>query len=181
LGDAGGKADGTHLLTVTGIGEYRGSRTRILLADDDPQVRELFAGKLRSAGYRVSEAQSGAEALSLLRGSSFAEIDGLEVLKIVRTEFPRLRVLAISGCLPGVLLKAAESFGARLALDKSLASQLLVESTRKVLRGRNRRAGRPNRIVHLWCGTIIVRCSSIRTLAGRADATSDAGNCCDCR
>lgn len=133
---------------MTAIRESPESGARILLADDDPHVRRLFAGQLRSAGYRVIEAQSGLEALSLLRGLPFQllvldldlklpDIDGFEVLKIVRSEFPRLQILALSSYLQGALLKAAECFGARLALDKTLAPRLLVETTRKLLGERN--------------------------------------------
>ena len=115
---------------------------QILVADDEPAVRGLFAKQLRSAGYCVSEAESGLEALRLLREISFQllvldlempEIDGFEVLKIVRAEFPGLQVLVISGYLEGVLLKAAECFGAVLTLEKTSAPRFLVEAARKLL------------------------------------------------
>jgi len=115
---------------------------RILVADDEPEICKLFAGQLRSAGYSVSEAQSGAEALRLLRGNAFdllvldldmPDIDGFEVLKIVRSEFPHLQVLVVSGYLEGSLLQAAECLGARLTLEKTSASRLLVKTARKLL------------------------------------------------
>lgn len=61
------------------------------------------------------------------------DIDGFEVLKIVRSEFPHFEVLVISGYLEGALLKAAECLGASLSLDKANAPRLLVETTRKLL------------------------------------------------
>ena len=115
---------------------------RILVVDDDPQVRRLFARKLRSAGYSVSEAQSGRQALVVLRGSRFdlmvldlemPDTDGFEVLKSMRSEQPHLRVLVISGYMQGGLLEAAEWFGATATIDKLTAPQSLVETARRLL------------------------------------------------
>jgi CheY-like chemotaxis protein len=116
--------------------------SRILVADDDPRTRKLFVKKLRSAGYAVSEARSGTEALSLLRGMHYRllvldldmpDSDGFEVLKTVRSDFPHLLVLVVSGYMHGVLLKAAECFGARLTLERTTATRLLVPMARKLL------------------------------------------------
>jgi CheY-like chemotaxis protein len=43
----------------------------ILLVEDDPDIRELFAETLRQAGVEVATAENGFEALRLLRESSF--------------------------------------------------------------------------------------------------------------
>jgi CheY-like chemotaxis protein len=43
-----------------------GAPPRILLVDDDPQLRAMFANFLRHAGYAVLEAQNGADALTVL-------------------------------------------------------------------------------------------------------------------
>ena len=40
---------------------------RIILAEDDPIMRELACAKLAEAGYRVTAAEDGAAALALLR------------------------------------------------------------------------------------------------------------------
>ena len=115
---------------------------RVLIADDDPQVRKLFARKLRSAGYSVSEAKTGAEAVILLRGMRFRllvldldmpDTDGFGVLKTVRSEFPYVQVLVVSGYMQGVLLRAAECFGAVGTLEKPAAAQDLLEAARRVL------------------------------------------------
>jgi CheY-like chemotaxis protein len=45
--------------------------TPILLVEDDPDIRELFAETLRQAGVQVATAENGFEALRLLRESSF--------------------------------------------------------------------------------------------------------------
>src|SRR5438046_1494571 len=90
--------------------------TRILVADDNHRVRWVFARKLRSAGYSVSEAKSGAEALALLRGVHYRLLvldldmrasDGFDVMKTVRADFPHVLVLVTSGYMHGILLRAA--------------------------------------------------------------------------
>ena len=70
-------------------------KTRILVVDDDPDGLELVDVHLRSAGYEVLLAQTGHEALDLVRSRlpdlvvldlMLPEIDGLEVCKLMRRE-----------------------------------------------------------------------------------------------
>jgi len=114
---------------------------RILVVDDDPQVRELFGVLLERAGYGVSQAKSGREALKSLRHNRFdilvldlemPDLDGFDVLKVTRSEFKRLKVLVVSGYLDGVLLKAAECLGAAASLNKTEAPGSLVKIVRRL-------------------------------------------------
>jgi CheY-like chemotaxis protein len=69
--------------------------SRVLVVDDDPNVRDLIAFRLRKAGHRVLCAESGAEALDLVetRGApdvavldvSMPEMSGLELLPTMRS------------------------------------------------------------------------------------------------
>jgi CheY-like chemotaxis protein len=45
--------------------------TPILLVEDDPDIRELFAETLRQAGVQVATAENGFEALRILREGGF--------------------------------------------------------------------------------------------------------------
>jgi DNA-binding NtrC family response regulator len=116
------------------------STSRVLVVDDQPQVRKLLAGKLKSAGYTVSEAGSDLQTLDVLRSKCFhvlvldldmSDAGGFEVLKTVRSEMPHLRVLVIS--VQPELLEAAEWFGAVAAVDKVSAPDLLVKTVRRLL------------------------------------------------
>ncbi len=46
-------------------GGDRANRTRILVADDNPQIREMLTARLERCGYQVFAAANGQEALEL--------------------------------------------------------------------------------------------------------------------
>lgn len=71
------------------------SEPLVLIADDDPRVREVLDAYLRGAGFRTELAQNGKRALELWRAASpdlllldlmMPETDGLEVVRRVRAE-----------------------------------------------------------------------------------------------
>jgi DNA-binding response OmpR family regulator len=53
--------------------------TTILVADDDPDIRELVTDKLEGAGYDVISVQDGASALSMIR----SRMPDLAVLDVI--------------------------------------------------------------------------------------------------
>jgi diguanylate cyclase (GGDEF)-like protein len=69
--------------------------TTVLVADDEPGVRELLRRMLSAAGWRVRCASDGEEALALARGEApdlvlldvrMPKLDGLAVLRLLREE-----------------------------------------------------------------------------------------------
>jgi two-component system cell cycle sensor histidine kinase/response regulator CckA len=80
----------------------------ILLVEDEPAVRGLFAQALRQAGYQVIEARNGAEALQvfdriegkidlLLTDIRMPFLGGTELAGQLLARRPELRLLYISG------------------------------------------------------------------------------------
>ncbi len=80
----------------------------VLLVEDDAAVRDTVAGMISSLGYRVVTAPDGAAALSLLQAERAPDllltdvvmpggIDGLELARRARVQYPSLRVLLASG------------------------------------------------------------------------------------
>jgi CheY-like chemotaxis protein len=122
-----------HTKLPTGSTEMISSTARVLVANNEPQVRKLFVRKLKLAGYVVSEASTGRKTLEVLQSARFDVLvldldipgdDSLDVLKVVRADMPHLRVLVISSRRQ--LLEAAGWFGAVAAIDKVGAPDRLV-------------------------------------------------------
>ena len=79
---------------------------RILIADDDQQVRQILKIFLTKQGYHVDEAENGAQVLSLLDRAPpdlvfldivMPDIDGIETLRWIRQKYPELSVLIMTG------------------------------------------------------------------------------------
>lgn len=78
----------------------------ILLAEDDPTLREALAAFLRHRGHRVTLARHGGEALAALQENDFSLVvtdlimpvaDGLEVLRAARRREPPPLVVIMTG------------------------------------------------------------------------------------
>jgi two-component system nitrogen regulation response regulator NtrX len=80
----------------------------ILVVDDEADIRALICGILSDEGYETREAGTSTAALAAIRSRrptlaildiwlQGSELDGLEILKIVRRELPDLPVVMISG------------------------------------------------------------------------------------
>lgn len=79
---------------------------RILVVDDDEQIRHVSEQVFSQAGYEVRTANDGFEALALMRKAlpdliisdlNMPNMSGFELLSIVRRRFPQLPVIAITG------------------------------------------------------------------------------------
>jgi two-component system nitrogen regulation response regulator NtrX len=78
----------------------------ILIVDDEESIRQSLTGALKDEGYRVAVANSGGEALEFLKSERpdavlldiwMPEMDGIETLKRIKTDWPDLIVLMMSG------------------------------------------------------------------------------------
>lgn len=76
---------------------------RVLVADDDPVFREVAGACLRNAGFEVSQAVEGAQAMEMLQRETYdlaiidllmPRIDGLRLIALIRAT-PQLRHLPI--------------------------------------------------------------------------------------
>jgi CheY-like chemotaxis protein len=86
------------------------SKHQVLVVDDDRSVRDSIAMLLIAAGYDVSTAHHGFDALLQLRRMQPAliisdlnmpEMSGFEFLSVVRRRFPQIPVVAMSGAYKG--------------------------------------------------------------------------------
>ena len=101
---------------------------KILVIDDEPQVRRLIRQMLTRAGHTVQEASDGAEGLAQLRVDPpdliitdilMPNKEGIETIRDVRRQVPGLPILVISGN-PGssLYMEMARMLGAHAALAK---------------------------------------------------------------
>lgn len=115
------------------------SRETILLVEDEPAVRQLFAQALTRAGYRVYEARNGQEALQvfddlseaihlLLTDMRMPYMGGAELAQHLRARSRTLKLLCISGYPGG----DAKDLGADF-LAKPFSRDDLLAKVREVL------------------------------------------------
>jgi DNA-binding response OmpR family regulator len=78
----------------------------ILVVDDERDVAEAIEAVLAHAGFTVIVAESAAQGLEAVMNHKFdvvvtdiimPKVNGLELIRKVRTRYPRVRVIAISG------------------------------------------------------------------------------------
>jgi DNA-binding NarL/FixJ family response regulator len=119
---------------------------RIVVADDHTIVREGLKQLLGAAGDLtvVGEAQNGHETLERVRALEFDLLlldmsmpgkSGIELIRQVRAEKPRLRILVLSMHEEHQYAVRAIRAGAAGYLTKESASRQLVEAIRKVASG----------------------------------------------
>jgi CheY-like chemotaxis protein len=125
---------------------------RVLVVDDDPQMRAMVARVLQPAGCDVRLAANGAEALRALERGDIdlvvtdllmPDIDGIELIRTLAARAPELPVAVLSGADasgPGNLLWAALMFGAAAALEKPIAPAELRATVDRLLAMRRARA-----------------------------------------
>jgi signal transduction histidine kinase len=81
-------------------------KERILIVDDEPLILDMVASYVGHIGFEATTAQNGLEALDRLRKEPFTilitdvkmpEMDGFELMKAVRSEFPDVHIIAMTG------------------------------------------------------------------------------------
>ena len=100
---------------------------RVLVIEDNAELREYLRRTLESRGYEVLNARNGKEALGLLDGQVFhavltdlfmPEMDGIETIGALKRRLPGVRIIAMSG-RPGVdYLAVARELGVSRTLRK---------------------------------------------------------------
>ncbi len=79
---------------------------RILIIEDDPELRRVLSTVLEAEGYDVTVAEGGSQAVETAHGATFdlvvADIrmegmDGLEALETIQSEQPEVRSLVVTG------------------------------------------------------------------------------------
>jgi DNA-binding response OmpR family regulator len=115
------------------------ARETILLVEDEPAVRQLFAQALMRAGYRVHEARNGQEAMKLfdqygetidllLTDLRMPYMGGAELAQQLRAKRSTLKLICVSGYPGGTDSDTAADF-----LAKPFSRDDLLAKVREVL------------------------------------------------
>jgi CheY-like chemotaxis protein len=117
--------------------------SRILIVDDDAEVRRVLAQMLVRRGYEVSEAGNGKEALAMLKADEKIEVmvtdlvmpefEGFETIKACRQVCPSLKIVAISGAFGGEFLAMALRLGADFTLPKPIRPDIFIQTVQRLM------------------------------------------------
>jgi len=115
---------------------------RILVVDDDPTIRHGVSTVLGQAGYRITEATSGEEALAAFRAEPFSIVitdivmgtmSGLDLLHQIRLLDPEVLLIVITSHASLETATAALRAGAHDYLTKPLDLSQVVAMTRQAV------------------------------------------------
>ncbi|MGX5187025.1 response regulator transcription factor [Streptomyces avermitilis] len=131
---------------MSGTPGPRNGRVRVLIVDDEPALTELLSVAVTEAGWRPYPAADGHSALRLARGCAphavvldgmLPDLDGLQVLRRLRYESPKLPVLMLTA--RDALERRIE--GLAMGADDYVTKPFSLEEVVLRLRGLLRRAG----------------------------------------
>ena len=94
------------LKTIDNVGQMEIAKASILVADDEESLRAGLSSVLENAGYEVTIARDGDEAMAAVRAKRFdlalldikmPKADGLQVLRFIKEKVPGTRVMMLTG------------------------------------------------------------------------------------
>ncbi len=141
------------------------ARPQILIVDDEPNVRRVLATLLDQAGYATIRAESGTQALDLVRAQDpdlvltdlkMPEMDGIELLARLSESFPEIPVIVLTA--HGTVENAVEAMkrGAHDFLTKPFDKTQVVDLIARALdqAARSRRELRGPLPTDDFCGMV---------------------------
>jgi len=133
---------GENLGIMTDFDAQPGLAGKVLVVDDEEDIRNLFAEILTDCGYEVHVTADGVEAQKVLQAGSYDLVitdlvmpnrEGIETIQEIRRSYPRLKIIAVSGAFGGRFLEAAAMLGAAATLLKPVSPNQLIEAVRRTL------------------------------------------------
>jgi CheY-like chemotaxis protein len=116
--------------------------THLLIVDDEPDLREIFAAWFRNLGCNVTEASDGVEALEALAKGSFdaiisdvgmPKLDGIQLMKRIQTSGPHTPVLVLISGFNDMTRADAYDLGVEVVLSKPCERKHLIAALRTCL------------------------------------------------
>ena len=128
------------------------SRQRILVVEDDRDIRQVNAMVLMHSGYAVDMAEDGAAAWEALQANRYdllvtdnnmPRLTGMDLLKEVRSAGMKLPVIMATGTVPTQELAQNPWLEPVAPLEKPYAADLLLETVKNVLHAAPRKNSQP--------------------------------------
>jgi two-component system cell cycle sensor histidine kinase/response regulator CckA len=118
------------------------TKTSILVADDDREIRQLIGSFLENEGYNIHTAGNGRDALAILKKAKIGivvtdlampERDGIEMISDIRRDYADVKIIAMSGAFTGGVLESAKQLGADAILPKPIEMEHLLRTLQGIL------------------------------------------------
>ncbi len=119
------------------------TKQRILVVDDEDDLRNLLTGLLTDAGYEISSAADGQEAISILKKEKFdltlldiqmPSVNGIQVLKFIKQNAPKTKSIMLTGYADLKHAMEAKEFGARDFIGKPYKLEDILNTVARVLK-----------------------------------------------
>ncbi len=118
---------------------------KIVVLDDDNDIRTVLRMTLEKAGYEVEDFHDGDALISFLQNQPAVILmtdifmpgkDGIEVIIECRKQFKDLKIIAMTGggdIVPGDLLTPAKFLGADFTIEKPLEYEDVVNAVKSLI------------------------------------------------
>lgn len=124
------------------------SMKRILIIDNNTNLRELLKQMLEQEGYEVIDAKDGKEGTKLYRQMPtdlvitdvvMPEKDGIETIRELKRDFPNVKIIATSGSSRTLAaqycLSAMKALGAECVFTKPFGRKEMLDAVHELLDG----------------------------------------------
>lgn len=118
-------------------------KARILIVDDEPDLRNLLAHVLANAGYEIKEASDGEEAINNLKNQKYdltlldiqmPIVNGIQVLKYIKQNTLKTKAIMLTGYADLKHAMEAKEFGARDFIGKPYKIEDILSTVERVLK-----------------------------------------------
>lgn len=122
------------------------AKGKILIVDDEQDVRDIFKDRLEGAGYNVLLAENGEEAISTLRSGDnmmnvglilcdirMPKVDGIECISFLRKEAPGIQVVVVTGYPDSEIAAKLKAQGIKEYLVKPVDKDKMLDLVKKIV------------------------------------------------
>ncbi len=126
--------------------QVKDAKGRVLVIDDEPEVRKIVRFALEKQGYDVVEAEDGEKAIETIRSGDnslltdviicdvrMPKINGLEAVAFFREQFPSVPVIVLTGYPDMELATSFIKQGVMEYLVKPVEREKLIETVDKAM------------------------------------------------